>query len=269
MKQETAGYYPPLSQMLRDLSPSLGFEAPDKACLRAPVSAAVSTDQGAMRLGVMAALMDILGGGLALTAFHPDWAATTHLSLQSNARALSGCIDARGELKRSGRNTVLVKVDVRDADLTPVTTALVSFARFSPRTRTDPVTVAAEGSGLIQPFYDKVGLKVLNEAEGLVQAEMSEYTRNSFKALHGGVTALLADLAGETLARHVTGKPLVTTDLAVNFLSLGQVGPFHTRTTLLRQSRGTVLSLVEVLDMGLEGRLLSIATNLATLNELE
>jgi len=254
--------------MMRDLSPDLTFETPDRATLRAPVSRTVSTDQGGMRLGVMAALMDILGGGLALTAFHPDWAATTHLSLQSSGRAVSGHIEARGELRKSGRNTILVKVDIRGNDLTPVATALISFARFSPRARTDPVTVETGSSGLIEPFYDKVGLTVLSEAEGLVQAKMSEYTQNSFKALHGGVTALLADLAGETLARHVTGRPLVTTDLAVNFLSLGQVGPFHTRTTLLRKSHETVLSLVEVLDMGLDGRLLSIATNLATLNEL-
>jgi len=269
MKQSTAGYHPPLSQMMRDLSPSLAFETPDRATLRAPVNPSVTTDQGGMRLGVLAALMDVLGGGLALTAFHPDWAATTHLSLQSGGRAVSGHIEARGELRRSGRNTVLVKADIRGKGPAPVATAIISFARFSPRARTDPVTVETESSGLVQPFYDKVGLEVLNEAEGLVQAEMSEYTQNSFKALHGGVTALLADLAGETLARHVTGRPFVTTDLAVNFLSLGQVGPFHTRTTLLRKSHETALSLVEVLDVGLGGRLLSIATNLATSHDLE
>lgn len=262
------GYQPPLSQMLSDLSPSLSFEASGKATLRAPVSPAVSTDRGAMFLGVMAALMDVLGGGLALGAFHPDWAATTHLSVQSSGRALSGYIDARGELRKTGRNTVLVKVDIRRDDLTPVAAALMSFTRFSPRSRTDPVTVATEGPGLVQPFYDKVGLKILNEAEALVQVEKSDYVCNSFHALHGGVTGLLADLAGQTAARHATGKPFVTTDLAIHFLSLGEVGPFRTRTTLLRKTDETVLSLVEVLDAGAGGRLLSIATNLATLDNL-
>jgi hypothetical protein len=77
----TEGYYPPLNQMLRDLSPIFAFQAPDKATLRAPVCPEVGTDRGAMSLGVMATLMDVPGGGPALTAFYPDWAATTVLSL--------------------------------------------------------------------------------------------------------------------------------------------------------------------------------------------
>ena len=276
MREETIetpfyrGFHPPLSQMLRDLSPVLSFEAPDKATLRAPVSPAVSTDHGAMHLGVMAALMDVLGGGLALNSFYPDWAATTHLSVQSAGRALSGYVEARGELRKSGRNTVLVKADIFHADheqgdYTPVATAILGFTRFSPKNRTDPVTVAVENPGLVQPFYDRVGLKVLNGEEALVQVEKSDYVCNSFNALHGGVAALLADLAGQTAARHATGKPFVTTDLAVHFLSLGQVGPFRTRTSLLRKTDEMVLSLVEILDIGAEDRLLSIATNLATL----
>jgi acyl-coenzyme A thioesterase PaaI-like protein len=279
----TKGYYPPLNQMFSDLSPVLVFQTPDRATLRAPVCRAVSTDRGTMLLGVMATLMDVLGGGLALTNFYPDWAATTHLSVQSTGRALSGYIDAQGELRKTGRNTVLVKVDIRnmpheEGGLTSVATAILGFTRFSPRRRshllqTDPVAGKTlcpnpDSSGLVQSFYDKVGLKILDEAEALVQAEMSDYVQNSFNTLNGGVVALLADLAGQTAARHATGKPFVTTDLAVHFLRLGEVGPFQTRTTLLRKTNETVLSLVETLDIGAEGRLMSIATNLATLDDL-
>ena len=60
----------------------------------------------------------------------------------------------------------------------------------------------------------------------------------------------------------------MTTDLAIHFLRLGEVGPFQTRTTLLRKADETVLSLIEVLDIGAGGRLMSIATNLATLDDL-
>jgi uncharacterized protein (TIGR00369 family) len=236
-----------------------------------------------MLLGVIATLMDVLGGGLALTTFYPDWAATTHLSVQSIGRALSGYIDAQGELRKTGRNTVLVKVDIRHAPheqggLTPVATAIIGFTRFSPRERSrlfqiDPMAGKMpysnpDSSGLVQPLYDKVGLKILNEAEALVQVEISDYVRNSFNALHGGVAALLADLAGQTAARHATGKPFVTTDLAIHFLRLGEVGPFQTRTALLRKTDETVLSLVEILDTGAGGRVLNIATNLATLDNL-
>jgi len=273
-------YYPPLTHMLRDLSPVLTFQAPDRATLRAPVSDAVSTDNGTMFLGVMATLMDVLGGGLALANFHPDWAATTLLSVQSTGKALSGYIDAQGELRKTGRNTVLVKVDIRHTSheqesVTPVATAILGFARFSPRQgshvpQADKSVLGnmpdkPDTSGLIQPFYDKVGLKILDKAAALVQVEMTDYVQNSFHALNGGVVALLADLAGQTAARHATRKSFVTTDLAVHFLRFGEVGPFQTRTVLLRKTDETVLSLVEVVDIGAGGRLLSIATNLATL----
>ncbi|OPY66288.1 MAG: Thioesterase superfamily protein [Syntrophorhabdaceae bacterium PtaU1.Bin034] len=275
--------YPPLNQMLSDLSPVLAFQTPDKATLRAPVCPVVGTDRGTMLLGVMATLMDVLGGGLALTTFNPDWAATTHLSVHSTGRALSGYIDAQGELKKTGRNTVLVKVDIRHrpnehGGPARVATAIVSFTRFSPRERSRLFRIGPmagkmpysnpDRSNLAQPFYDKVGLKILNEAEAVVQVEISDYVRNSFNALHGGVAALLADLAGQTAARHATGKPFVTTDLAIHFLSLGQVGPFRTKTTMLRKTDETVLSLVEILDTGAGDRLLSIATNLASLDDL-
>lgn len=280
---ETKGLYPPLNQMLRDLSPVLSFQAPDRATLKAPVCPEVSTDCGAMFVGVLAILMDVLGGGLALASFSPDWAATTYLSLQSVGRALRGYIEAEGEVRKTGRNTILVRGDIRqtlhEGDLpTPVATALLGFTRFSPRKgsqslQTDEVTATAiscnqDSMGLVQPFYDKVGLRILDEAKAVVQVEMGDYVQNSFKALNGGIVALLADLAGQTAARHATGKPFVTTDLTVHYLHLGEVGPFQTRTSLLRKTAETVLSLVEILDTGAGDRLMSIATNLATLNSL-
>jgi acyl-coenzyme A thioesterase PaaI-like protein len=125
-----------------------------------------------------------------------------------------------------------------------------------------------ESTGLVQPFYDKVGLEILDDIKALVQVEMSDYVQNSFHTLNGGVVAFLSDLAGQTVARHVTGKPFVTTDLVIHFLRLGEVGPFQTRTSILRKTDETVLSFVEILDIGAGGRLVSIATNLATLDDL-
>jgi acyl-coenzyme A thioesterase PaaI-like protein len=117
MKQKTKDAaiikdYPPPNHMLRDLSFVLAFQGPDKATVRAPVGAAVSTDSGTMQLGVAATLADVLGGGLALRTFYPYWAATTHLSVHSTGQAVSGYIDAQGELRKTGRNSVLVKVDI-------------------------------------------------------------------------------------------------------------------------------------------------------------
>ena len=275
----TKGYYPPPNHMLRDLSLVLAFQASDKATIRAPAGPSVSTDGGTMLLGVMATLVDVLGGGLALRSFYPDWAATTHLSVQSTGRALCGYVDAQGELKKTGRNTVLVMVDIRhtphkESRATPVATAIIGYTRFRPKDRSQLLQIGpvannvlhfiSDTSGLGQPFLQKVGLQILNEAEGLVQVEMNDYVRNSFNALQGGVFALLADLAGQTAARCMTGKPFTTADLAIQFLRQGKVGPFQTRTSILRKTKKTVLSRVEILDRGEGDRLLSIATNLAT-----
>jgi len=161
---------------------------------------------------------------------------------------------------------------------TPLATAVISYTSFSPKNRSPLLQIEPAGSGmlhfvpdssgLVQPFLQKVGLKVLNEAEAIVQVEMSDYVRNSFNALQGGVFALLADQAGQMAARRATGKLSMTTDLTIHFLSPGKVGPFQTRTALLRKTQETVLSAVEILDRGAGDRLLSVATNTATLDSL-
>jgi uncharacterized protein (TIGR00369 family) len=231
-----------------------------------------------MLLSVMAIMADVLGGGLAIRTFYPDWAATVYLRVRSEVRVQSGYIYAHAKLRTTASNTVLVKVDFRQKsreegknDL--VATSHIGYKRIAlkdpPLLQIDPVAsdmlyYKPTNSAPAQPFLQKVGLTVLNEAQGTVQAVMSDYVRNSFNVLQGGVFALLADVAGQTAARRATGKAYVTNDLAIRFLNPGKTGPFQTRLAILRQSEETFLSRIKIIDMGEEDRIKGIAKNFAT-----
>jgi acyl-coenzyme A thioesterase PaaI-like protein len=77
--------------------------------------------------------------------------------------------------------------------------------------------------------------------------------------------AILADVAGEVAARSAAGKPLTTSDLAIHYLSQGKRGPFRTRTRVLRTTDDTALTRVEVVDRGMEDRLIAVVMNTAVL----
>src|SRR2546423_14466465 len=74
--------YPPDEHMLRDLR--FTFEhSPDGRTSRAwfPIVPEVCTDRGTARVGALATLVDVIGGGLAATAAQPNWIATADLTL--------------------------------------------------------------------------------------------------------------------------------------------------------------------------------------------
>jgi acyl-coenzyme A thioesterase PaaI-like protein len=56
------------------------------------------------------------------------------------------------------------------------------------------------------------------------------------------------------------GKPVVTTDFSVHFLSLGKAGPLRASAQVLAAESDHALLRVEVRDRGNDDRLLSVAT---------
>jgi uncharacterized protein (TIGR00369 family) len=124
---------------------------------------------------------------------------------------------------------------------------------------------AAEGSGLDQPYRDAAGVRVLDGEAGVAEIEMNNYVRNSVGVLQGGMIAVLADVAGEMAARGAAHKPLTTRDLVIQYLSQGKRGPFQSRARVVRTTEDTALSRVEVIDKGLEDRLIAVVMNTATL----
>ncbi|MCP4566902.1 MAG: PaaI family thioesterase, partial [FCB group bacterium] len=205
--------YPPPHHMLRDLDVSLELRGDGPSTIIAPVTPGICTDHGGVQVGIIATLVDILGGALSIRAVHPDWAATADLTVHTTGRPTSGRVSAAGSLIRAGNTMIVIDVDIREEEdlasgqWTSIGSGLISFARL-PR-REDTITVdfgveathtyqfAIEGSGLQRIYLEEIGAKVVDEAGGVVELHLSDYVRNSFGALQGGIVAILADMAGQ------------------------------------------------------------------------
>lgn len=271
--------YPPLHHMLRDLLISVEFPDSARCIVRAPVVPEICTDRGGVHVGVIATLLDVLGASLAIRAVYPDWIATSNLSVYTARPATSGTIVASGTVIRAGQTMNVIDVDIRvksSSSTRPGTSigcAIIAFSRLPRKKDTIEVkmdsvnstTFAVEGSGLHRHYLDEAGLQVLDDRAGIVEIKMSDYIRNSFNAIQGGIIALLADISGQSAARAITSQPLTTSDISIHYLSQGKVGPFRTRARVLRKTGDTVLTRVEVIDTGANDRLLMVGTNTSTL----
>lgn len=275
-----SGDYPPLRHMLRDLLISVEFQEKTHCVVRAPVVPQICADRGGVHVGVVATLVDVLGATLAIRAIYPDWIATAGLSIYTIRPAKSGTVVASGTVLRAGQSINVIDVDIREelSDSThsssSIGAAIMTFSRLPRRKDTieveadsvNGVAFAVEGSGLPRRYLDEVGLQILDNTAGIVEVKMTDYVRNSFGAIQGGIVALLADVAGQCAARAATGKPLTTKDLTIHYLSQGKVGPFRTRARVLRETKDTVLTRVELVDSGANDRLLMVGMNTATLD---
>jgi uncharacterized protein (TIGR00369 family) len=229
----------------------------------------------------VATLIDVLGGALTVRAVYPDWIATASLSVHLTGGPVSATIAAAGEVIRAGRTMAIIDADIREEtgdSATPsksIGTAMMTFSRLPRREDTPGLQLdtdtpgtfdfAVDGSGLDQPYRDAAGVRVLDEEAGVAEIEMKDYVRNSVRVLQGGMIAVLADVSGEIAARNASGRPLTTRDLAIHYLSQGKRGPFQTRARVLRTTDDTALTRVEVVDRGVEDRVIAVAMNTAVL----
>jgi uncharacterized protein (TIGR00369 family) len=277
----SADAYPPRDHILRDLNILLEYSGKGSSTARAPVVPAVCNDRGAVHVGVLAALIDLLGGIVAARVVYPDWIATADLSLYSTQRATTGEVMAVGSVVRAGRATVVIEAEIlagttqSRAPAISIGSGVATFSRLPRRDgnldigRQDgshqTVAFMAECPRSSQHVLEKAGLRVLDEAAGVVELSMSEYVRNSFGVLQGGMVALMADAAGQYTARTIAHKPVMTTDLAIHYLSQGKAGPFRTRTKVLRMTEDSVLTRVEIVDGGADDLLMTVAVNTAAI----
>jgi uncharacterized protein (TIGR00369 family) len=233
-----------------------------------------------VHVGVVGTLVDILGATLAIRVLYPDWIATAGLAIYTTRPAISGTIVASGRVIRAGQSINVIDVDISEESSssthpgTSIGCAIMTFSRLPRRKDTieveadsvNGITFAVEGAGLSRRYLDEVGLRILDDTAGIVEIKMTDYVRNSFGAIQGGIVALLADIAGQCAARAATGQPLITKDLTIHYLSQGKVGPFQARARMLRQTNDTAMTRVEVVDRGANDRLLMVGMNTATLD---
>ena len=267
MSPEPAAAYPPDDHMLRDLR--LWIERGEcGSCAGFDVVPEMLGDTGQLRAGILGILIDTAGGEMAVRAALPHWVATSDLAYHVLRPVASGGLEARPALLRKTRSTIVIEVEITDAS-GPVGLATMTFAileataklrrmgagQESPRTE-----FQLEGSRLRTPFLAAIGARVLDESNGVVELPLRSYVGNSLGALQGGVVATLLDLSAETAARAAIGAPCVSVDLALNYLSLGKVGPIRSRARVLRRAPAGALVRVELRDAGADDRLLTVGT---------
>jgi len=272
--------YPPPRHMLRDLLISVELQEKTRCVARAPIVPEICTDRGGVHVGVIATLVDVLGASVAIRAVYPDWIATSGISIYTTRPATLGTITASGTLIRAGQSIIVIDIDIsaepsgHGKPAASIGSAVMTFSRLPRRKDTIEVefdsvsatTFAVEGSGLLRSYLDEVGLKILDDGAGVIEINMSNYVRNSFNAIQGGIIALLADVAGQCAARAAPGRHLITKDMTIHYLSQGKVGPFRTMANVIRTTNDTALTRVEVVDKGANDRLLMVGMNTATVN---
>jgi uncharacterized protein (TIGR00369 family) len=266
--------YPPERHLLRDLRFTFEHD-PSHTRSRAwmPVVPELCTDHDGARAGALATLVDVIGGGLAAGAAAPGWIATADLTLAVVAAARPGStVEARGQVLRAGRTTVVIEVALVDEREHDVGIATMSFAVL-PRRDTNPVaddlhesppTMATAASRMAGPLLDQLGLDVVDAARGVVETPVIDWSLNSMGAMQGGVVATVADAAAEAALRAATGRPLVVSDMYVTYLGFGRVGPVRSQVDVLGRAAGHGAARVELFDAGAENRQMTVVHAVAS-----
>jgi len=268
--------YPPDDHFLRALETEIRLEADESATAQIPITPHLCGEGGAVRLGVIATLVDIAGASNLSEFIYPDRMATVSLSLQSRRAARCDQLVARSALLRRGSRQLMVSVEVREgggqADFEgrpSVAQALLGFSRLQrradhpdlppPAQRPSLRRMAHPAARLKQSLLERAGLRVVDAAGGVVEIENHAWVRNSFGTLNGGMVAILVEVAAEQAARAELGSEAVAQDLELHYVGQSGAGPIRSRATRLRADSAQWVARVEVFDAGAGGKLMAVA----------
>ncbi len=274
--------YPPALHFLSDLGIEAQVGPGSVATARIRVTPHVTATDGGVRAGVLATLVDVVGGAVAARVLRPDWMATADLTLEVVQPATGPFVEARATVVRRGRTTLVIEAGVfnvldEGSDVTvgvegrrPVAWATMTFAVLPGQSPTSNLDVPEEppdrwafvGEGLDRPVVEALSISVVDAAEGRISMPVQDYLFNSFGAVQGGVMALLGEVAGAEVlvAAAGPGGNFVATDLRVAYLALGRVGPIVSRSRVLAAQDGGPhrSAVVELFDAGAGDRLTSV-----------
>ncbi len=269
---DAAPTYPPAQHILRDLRLTVEHRPDGTSTGWMPANPQLCNPSGSPRAGVLAILVDVVGGGLAAVAVQPDWIATADLTLHLTPRPVHGEIEAVGRVLRQGRTTVVIEVLLRERDGESLGIATMSFAVLPRRAgnltieqvaHVHRMTMATSHSGLEEPFRDRVALTVVDATAGTVELPLSSYVVNSLGSIQGGMVAAAADAAAEHALAGACGGPVETCDLQITYLALAKVGPVRTEARVLEANASYGTAHVEIFDTGSEHRLTTTARAVA------
>jgi acyl-coenzyme A thioesterase PaaI-like protein len=267
-----ADAYPPAQHLLRDLALDVEYTDDGGSTARLTITPALLDDTGAVRAGVLATVVDMVGGGLSAQVASPNWIATADLTLHLVGRATAGTVEATTRGLRAGRTTVVLEVLLHNGG------ASIGFATMTfsvlPRRDGNPVitfggdvargmSLGIPGSGFTAPVLDALGVDVVDAARGIVEVPVTDYSRNSLGALQGGVVAIAADVAAEQALRTACGAPVTVKDIQLTYLALVR-STLRTSTEVLHASPRFGSAYVDLVDVGGESRRTTTARVVAT-----
>ena len=272
--------YPPPDHYLSDLGARPVFDA-EASRVSIEVTPALCAPGGGVLLGVLATVIDMAAGGLSRRQADPNWVATSDIAIDLATPIPPGACRVDCRLARRGRALVTHEVDLlagRDEEARRHGLATAAFAVLpnpgrdqgsgargdgrdlgdgdegSSRAASPRVTTTHPPSARAPlPLHERLGVRVVDPARGMVEAALDDYVRNTFGALQGGVVAVL----GEAAMVAATGRPLVA--LAVRYRSLGRTGPFRTEVDRLPGALGEVLR-ATLRDLGAGDAVVAVAT---------
>jgi acyl-coenzyme A thioesterase PaaI-like protein len=204
---------------------------------------------GSVRASVLAALADVVAGGLANVTVAPRIPLTVDLSLHAFAPVPPGSeVSMVARNLKVGRSTTVGEVAF-SCSAGPVAVAYVTFMP-SPRPEDEMVEVhwgrAPGPSALGAPIFEQIGARLVSP--GVVELDLATYVKQPSGTIQGGAIALIAEMAATSLA------PGVVRDLEIRYLSAVRVGPARTSSTALADG----LVRVAIRDAGNNDRLTSL-----------
>jgi uncharacterized protein (TIGR00369 family) len=219
---------------------------------------------GGIRTGALLTLCDNVGGFCAGLAALPDgWVVSTNLTLTIAPPIVQGPLNLRSTVLRAGKSAIVTDVRVTDGgrDDAIVADAVLTSAVLvpeggPPRWPRPAQMQAPPPDGELPSFVDWLGVRdVAGAPVGVVELDAVDGVRNPWGIVHGGVTAALVDLAAERAAAahlDVTSDAVVTSDVALHFLSPSRVGPVRASAVVVGERADGVVLRVEVRDTGLD-----------------
>jgi uncharacterized protein (TIGR00369 family) len=271
-----ARMYPPERHVLRDFVVTTERVSRELTVCSCPLVPAIALPSGRPRVGAVATVIDLAGAATALASARPDWIATADLSFTSGEPIVEGPIVVAAHLVRAGSNVVIVRVDVGDGHgnddigtMRPAGRGLMTFARIpgsasaaSARSMPESApkqSMAVPGSGFRKALLEQLQIRVLDARSGAIELDRTDYTRNSFGSINGGVIAIAAEAAAECQLA-ARARPFEAVDIAVTYLSQTRSGPLRTAASLVRMDARHAVLEVRLVDAGNDDQLLALST---------
>lgn len=218
-------------------------------------------------MGALAPLVDLCAGVLGARAAYPDWTATLDFTLHLAKPPASGTVHGLAKPLRVGTNTVLSENRVTDDDGNLVALAHVTFSRL-PRRDDTPITPPPKSGSADYRRDEEEPRLACDDYYGLrfdpdvpaFELDHHERIYNSFGSVQGGAMAALLERVAALAGERLLGRPARTVDMHFSYLSPATKGPFRVIAGPVRVESSSVLSTVELVDLGRDARQCALGT---------